>query len=235
MSGKASWNRTGPQPEPDGPSPPCTPPWGARTRAAALASLSVYRPASGVRPLVSSGFAFLHSPLFRDPYATTLTDENSNLLGASITGDQQWRFPEMNQAPDKLKSAVTLFEDHYFYLHPGVNPVALVRALIQNIKAGHIVSGGSTITMQVIRLSRKNRPRTYFEKFIETILAFRLELSFSKEHILCLYLSHAPYGSNIVGAEAASWRYFHRKPEDISWAEAALLAVLPNQLRGSVG
>jgi penicillin-binding protein 1C len=104
----------------------------------------------------------------------------------------------------------------------------LTRAIKQNISSGKIVSGGSTISMQVIRLSRKNKSRTYFEKVIEIILATRLELRYSKEEILELYSSHAPFGGNVVGIEAACWRFFGRNPEQLSWSEAALLAVLPN-------
>jgi penicillin-binding protein 1C len=95
-------------------------------------------------------------------------------------------------------------------------------------KAGKIVSGGSSISMQVIRLARKGKSRTYLEKLIEIILATRLELRYSKNEILNIYASHAPFGGNIVGITAASWRYFGRNPEQLSWGEASLLAVLPN-------
>src|SRR5690606_18903873 len=91
-----------------------------------------------------------------------------------------------------------------------------------------VIRGGSTLTQQVIRLSRGNKKRTYSEKFIEVILATRLELRYSKEKILALYASHAPFGSNVVGLEMASWRYFGIKPHQLSWAEAATLAILPN-------
>ncbi len=104
----------------------------------------------------------------------------------------------------------------------------MARALYQNVKAGHVVSGASTLTMQVIRLARKGHSRTLLEKAIEAILALRLELRFSKAEILSLYAAHAPFGGNVVGLEAASWRYFGRSVDQMSWAEAALLAVLPN-------
>ena len=120
------------------------------------------------------------------------------------------------------------FEDKRFYRHPGVDPLSLGRAMKQNFADGRIVSGGSTITMQVVRLSRKGKPRTVFQKLIEMVLATRLEFRYSKEEILGLYASHAPFGGNVVGLEAACWRYFGRIPHDISWGEAALLAVLPN-------
>lgn len=120
------------------------------------------------------------------------------------------------------------FEDRSFYHHPGFNPLAFGRAIIQNIQAKKTISGGSTLTMQVIRLSRKGQKRTFLEKLVEIILAGRLELSYSKQEILALYASNAPFGSNVVGIDAAAWRYFGRSAEKLSWAESATLAVLPN-------
>jgi len=170
----------------------------------------------------------LPEQLFNDPYSTTLLDRNSLLLGAHIAKDGQWRFPALEKVPEKYATAVTVFEDKRYYKHHGVDPIALARAIKQNISANEIKSGASTITMQTIRLSRKNYNRGYFEKLIETILALRLELKFSKNEILALYASHAPFGGNIVGLETASWRYFKRGVNDLSWAEYSLLAVLPN-------
>jgi penicillin-binding protein 1C len=170
----------------------------------------------------------LPEKLFNDPTSTVLFDREGILLGAKIADDGQWRFPEINAVPYKLETSIIAFEDRYFRLHPGFNPVSMVRALFQNIKARRIVRGGSTLTMQVIRLSRKGKARTIPEKLIEIILATRLELSASKKEILRLYCSHAPYGGNVIGLEAASWRYFGFSSPELSWAEAALLAVLPN-------
>ncbi len=170
----------------------------------------------------------LPSVLFDDPYSTVLEDKRENLLSAAIASDGQWRFPEGVKIPDKFKEAAVLFEDKRFFYHPGVDLVSLGRAIKQNISSGKIISGGSTISMQVIRLSRKNKSRTYLEKIIEIILATRLELRYSKAEILALYSSHAPFGGNVVGIEAACWRFFGRTPEQLSWSEAALLAVLPN-------
>ncbi|MDW7694750.1 penicillin-binding protein 1C [Flammeovirgaceae bacterium SG7u.111] len=174
-------------------------------------------------------FFCLPSQLFDDPYATILLDKDDNLLGAMIAEDGQWRFPASDSTPHKFSEAIRYFEDQYFYQHPGFNPVSFFKAMVQNVKKGHVVRGGSTITMQVIRLSRKGQPRTFFEKFIELGMATRLELKYSKKEILGLYASHAPFGGNIVGLEAAAWRYYGRKPSELSWAEAALLAVLPNR------
>ncbi len=165
--------------------------------------------------------------LFDVPYSTVVSDRNNELLGARIAEDNQWRFPPSDTIPEKFETCLIEFEDQYFHYHWGVNPLAIGRAIKQNIKAKRTVSGGSTITMQTIRLSRKNS-RTLLEKVIEMIWATRLEFRYSKEKILALYASHAPFGGNVVGLEAASWRYFGHKSGTLSWAEAATLAVLPN-------
>lgn len=157
-----------------------------------------------------------------------LEDQNGNLLAAQIANDGQWRFPFNENIPEKFQQAIIQFEDRSFFHHPGFNPLAFGRAIIQNIRSGRTISGGSTLTMQVIRLSRKGKKRTYFEKIIEIIQATRLELTNSKKDILAIYASNAPFGSNVVGLDAAAWRYFGRSPEKLSWAESATLAVLPN-------
>lgn len=166
--------------------------------------------------------------LFKDPTATVITSNKNELLGALIADDGQWRFPENDSVPDKFKTCIIAFEDEYFYNHPGFNPISIFKALKENIDSGEIKRGGSTITQQVIRLSRKGKQRTYWEKFKEIILATRLEFRHNKDEILALYASHAPFGGNVVGLDAASWRYFNRNSEDLSWAESATLAVLPN-------
>lgn len=165
--------------------------------------------------------------LFHVPYSTVVADRNNELLGARIASDGQWRFPPRTTTPEKVKTCLVEFEDNQFYWHLGVDPLATGRAVYQNLKARRIVSGGSTLTMQTIRLAR-NKSRTFGEKFIEMIWATRLEFRYSKEAILSLYVSHAPFGGNVVGLDAAAWRYFGHAAEDLSWAEAAMLAVLPN-------
>ena len=170
----------------------------------------------------------LRGDLFKDPTSTVILDRKGILLGARVAKDGQWRFPAGANTPEKVRKAALAFEDRYFYRHPGFNPVSLIRAIKLNLKAKKVVSGGSTITMQTIRLSRKNKPRTVWEKMVEIVLATRLELKFSKDEILTLYVSHAPYGGNVVGIEAAAWRYFGTSSEKLSWAEASTLAVLPN-------
>ena len=166
--------------------------------------------------------------LFRGvPYSTVVESAEGELLGARIADDGQWRFPQCDTVPARFATALVQFEDRHFYWHPGVDPGAIVRALRDNLRRGHVVSGGSTITMQVIRLSR-GRERTVWQKFVEAFKATRLEARCTKRQILALYASNAPFGGNVVGLDAAAWRYFGRPPEELSWAEAATLAVLPN-------
>ena len=179
--------------------------------------------------LLGIGFWFsIPDKLFNDPTSTILFSREGNLLGARIATDGQWRFPESKEVPEKFEKAILTFEDNYFYSHFGVNPVSMGRAFIQNVKAGRVVSGGSTLSMQLIRISRKGKGRTVYQKIVEIIKSFRLELGYSKKEILALYASHAPFGGNVVGLEAASWRFFGRSASELSWAEASTLAVLPN-------
>ncbi|TXB62180.1 penicillin-binding protein 1C [Phaeodactylibacter luteus] len=174
-------------------------------------------------------YAFsLPRPLFRPPYSLVLESQTGTLLGARIAKDGQWRFPVPEELPPSFTAALVEFEDRRFYRHPGIDPIGLGRALWQNLKAGRVVSGGSTLSMQVIRMSLGNPPRTVLRKIQELILATRLELSYSKQHILQLYAAHAPFGGNVVGLEAAAWRYFGKPPALLTWSESAMLAVLPN-------
>ncbi|WP_299394505.1 penicillin-binding protein 1C [uncultured Gelidibacter sp.] len=166
--------------------------------------------------------------LFKDPTSTVITSSKNELLGAMIAKDGQWRFPQNDTVPDKFKTCIVQFEDAYFYQHLGFNPVSIAKALKENLSSGGVKRGGSTITQQVIRLSRKGQSRTYFEKIKEIVLATRLEFRASKEKILSYYSSNAPFGGNVVGLDAASWRYFNRDASQLSWAESATLAVLPN-------
>lgn len=170
----------------------------------------------------------LPKQLFNDSYSVIVNDKEGNLLSARIADDGQWRFPLSSELNPKFAACILAFEDEYFFKHPGVNLGSVWRAFQQNRKAGKVVSGGSTITMQLTRLMRKNQKRTYTEKLIELIWALRVELTYSKKEILKLYASHAPFGTNVVGVDAASWRYFGRGLSRLSWAECATLAVLPN-------
>lgn len=166
--------------------------------------------------------------LFDVDYATLIEDENGSLLTAVIATDGQWRFPIEEDVPPKFKEALLCFEDEHFYSHLGVSARGLGRAVIQNITNLKKVSGGSTLTMQLMRMSRDKHSRSIWQKIIEIIGATRLEFRYSKDELLALYAAHAPMGGNVVGLEAAAWRYFGRKPSNLSWAETATLAVLPN-------
>lgn len=167
-------------------------------------------------------------PLFQSSYSTVVLDREQRVLGVRVAGDEQLRFREIDRLPAKYVAAVMVFEDKRFMLHNGVDWLALGRAFLQNLSSRRIVSGGSTLSMQVVRLSRGNPPRTLWEKAKEVLLTLRLEQSYTKGQILSMYASHAPFGGNVVGIKAASLKYFNRQPEQLSWAEAALLAVLPN-------
>lgn len=166
--------------------------------------------------------------IFKDPYSTVVFAEDGTLIGGHIAADQQWRFPLIEEVPEHFKLAIKTYEDQRFDSHIGVDIRAILRAAYGNIKSGKITSGASTLTMQTVRLSRKGMPRTIWQKLIEAAYAIRLELYTTKEELLQLYASHAPFGGNVVGLETACWRYFQKKPDDLSVAEAAMLAVLPN-------
>jgi penicillin-binding protein 1C len=170
----------------------------------------------------------LPDKLFVAPESYVIEARDGALLGARIAADGQWRFPPAAQVPDKFRRAIIVFEDKRFERHSGVDGLAIARALRLNLRAGHVVSGGSTLTMQLARLSRGADRRSLGAKLAEALLALRIEASFSKDDILTLYAGHAPFGGNVVGLQAAAWRYFGRSPEALSWAETATLAVLPN-------
>lgn len=166
--------------------------------------------------------------MFEAPTSYVIEDKDGNLLNATIAADGQWRFPYNKNVPQKFTDCITTFEDKRFFKHPGVDPVSLTRAIVKNIKNKKVVQGGSTITMQVIRLIKKNDKRSIWNKLKESILAVRMEMSYSKKEILALYASNAPFGSNVVGLDAAAWRYYGRSADKLSWGEMAALAVLPN-------
>lgn len=166
--------------------------------------------------------------LFNKPASTVLSSSDGQLLSAIIADDGQWRFPHNDSVPAKFKAALLMFEDRNFYTHNGVYLPSVIRAVKQNIAGNEVVSGASTLTMQVVRMSRNNPQRTVGEKILEMVRAMRLEWRYSKEEIIALYASNAPFGGNVVGLDAAAWRYFGRTPDQLSWAEAATLAVLPN-------
>ena len=166
--------------------------------------------------------------LFTAPTSFVIEDAQGNLLSATIAADGQWRFPPSKEVPQKFIDCITQFEDRRFYDHPGVDITAMGRALVRNVQNKGVVQGGSTLTMQVMRMAGQNNNRSIWNKMKESILALRLELSYNKKEIMALYAGNAPFGGNVVGLEAAAWRYYGRSANKLSWGEMAALAVLPN-------
>ncbi|MCF8109850.1 MAG: penicillin-binding protein 1C [Desulfobacteraceae bacterium] len=162
-----------------------------------------------------------------DTLARVVVAEDGTLLRSFADEDGIWRYPAtVDQVSDNYIQALIGYEDRWFYYHPGVNPFSLLRALYQWAKNGHVVSGGSTLTMQVARMKRP-MSRTVIGKFVQIFTALQLEFHFSKEDILNYYLNHAPFGGGLEGVQAASHAYFDHSAEHLTRAEAALLAVMP--------
>ncbi len=163
------------------------------------------------------------------PYAPLIRDRNGHVMHAFLASDQQWRFrTEPGEITPELSKALLFKEDRYFYRHPGVNGLAVLRALGNNLFRMKRTSGASTITMQVARLLRPKR-RSYVNKLVEMFRAVQLELHCSKAEILQLYLNLVPYGSNIQGVKAASLLYFDKSPDQLSLAELTALSIIPNR------
>ncbi|TCZ70575.1 penicillin-binding protein 1C [Flaviaesturariibacter aridisoli] len=162
-------------------------------------------------------------------YTTVITDRKGELLHAYLTRDQKWRMKtELSEISPLLRRTIVAKEDQYFYGHPGINPLAVLRAACNNLARGHRTSGASTITMQVAR-ALERRPRTLGSKFVESFRALQLEWKYSKDEILQLYLNVVPYGGNIEGVKAASLLYFNKAPDHLSLAEITALSIIPNR------
>jgi penicillin-binding protein 1C len=161
--------------------------------------------------------------------STTIVDRHGKLLRAYAMADGRWRLP-VNAATDVDPAYLKLlfaYEDHRFRSHAGVDPIALGRAAFQLVTRGHIVSGGSTITMQLARLMEPRRQRSISAKFRQIVRAIEIERQMSKDQILDLYLAMAPFGGNLEGVRTASIAYFGKEPKRLSLSEAALLVALP--------
>ena len=164
----------------------------------------------------------------RKPSARFIYSREGHLLAAFAASDTYWRKPvALGDISPLLQGSVIACEDRWFYYHPGVNPISLFMAAIDNIKAGRVVRGGSTITMQVARMMEP-KPRTLASKLVEIARALQLEMHFSKGEILEFYFNLAPYGGNIEGVGAASYFYFAKTPLALTASEAALLTSIPN-------
>ena len=163
---------------------------------------------------------------FSARYSKATFDRSGKILSAFLNAQEQWHLKSTAPLPSKLKIAITEFEDKRFFSHFGIDFYAILRSLWRNLNSERR-SGASTITMQTIKLLRGDS-RTYFNKFRELIFALKLEALYSKDEILEFYANNAPYGGNIVGVQTAALMYFEKDLSQISWGEAALLAVLPN-------
>lgn len=162
-------------------------------------------------------------------YSTIVTDNNGEIINAYLTKDQKWRMKtELNEISPLLRKTIIAKEDRYFYYHPGVNPIAVVRAAFMNLLHMRRTSGASTITMQVARALHPAK-RNLISKMIETFRAFQLEWKYSKDEILQMYLNLVPYGGNIEGVKSASLLYFKKNPDHLSLAEIAALSIIPNR------
>ena len=163
------------------------------------------------------------------PFSQTIYAADSTLQCAYLTSDDKWRLrTSLDHLSPELVKAIIAKEDRFFYAHPGVNPLAVARALTSNILAGKRVSGASTITMQLARMAVP-ASRTYLHKFHEMLRALQYEWRFSKNEILEMYLSYLPYGGNVEGVHSAAYIYFDRSPAQLSLSQAILLTVIPNR------
>lgn len=162
-------------------------------------------------------------------FSTIIKDRNGEVIYAFLTPDEKWRMDtRLEEISPLLRKAIIAKEDKYFYYHPGINPLAVIRAVWNNISKGRRTSGASTITMQVAKALDPG-PRTYVQKFKEMFRALQLELHFTKDEILRLYLNMVPYGGNIEGVKAAALLYFNKSPDHLSLAEITALSIIPNK------
>ena len=200
-----------------------------RRRAVLAAIGAVWLIAAIAGAIVGTFESFGPPPLGRDLEVSTLVlDRNGKLLRAYLTSEGRWRLPATREQVDPIfLEALLAYEDKRFFSHPGVDPLAVMRAAYQFVTHGRIVSGGSTITMQVARLLEPRRHRSLDAKIRQTVRALELEWALSKDEILGLYLTLAPYGGNLEGIRAASLAYFGKEPRRLTLGEAALLVALP--------
>jgi len=180
--------------------------------------------------LIIFSFLNLIFPLrINTDYSNIIISSDSTVIHSYLSSDQKWRMKtELSEITPLLRKAVIFKEDKYFYYHPGVNAIAIVRAIFNNIVQNKRTSGASTINMQVARLLNP-KERTYLNKIIEIFRALQLEWHYSKDEILQMYLNLAPYGGNIEGVKAASLLYFEKAPNHLSLAELTALSIIPNR------
>ncbi|MBC8035551.1 MAG: penicillin-binding protein 1C [Chitinophagaceae bacterium] len=162
-------------------------------------------------------------------YSTIITDAKGEVIHAYLTPDEKWRMKtELEEISPLLRKTIVEKEDKYFYYHPGINPLAMVRSLVKNVFRMKRTSGASTITMQVARILEPKK-RSYPNKMVEMFRALQLELRYSKDEILQLYLNLVPYGGNIEGVKSAAVLYLKKSPDHLSLAEIVALSIIPNR------
>ncbi|RYG05473.1 MAG: penicillin-binding protein 1C [Chitinophagaceae bacterium] len=162
-------------------------------------------------------------------YSASVYDDKGELVHAYLTSDQKWRMQtSVDEISPLLEKTLIYKEDRYFYNHPGVNPLAIGRAIVKNIFRMKRTSGASTITMQVAR-ALEPKKRTYGNKLVEVFRALQLELKYSKQEIFRMYINLVPYGGNIEGVKSASILYFRKNPDHLSLAEITALSIIPNR------
>lgn len=167
-------------------------------------------------------------PSYSPSYSKTLVDKNNELISAVVSNEGQWHLPLDQEVPELLQKAIMLYEDEYFYFHPGINPVSVIKSIYANIRSGKIKRGASTITMQVMRIRNKSSSRSILMKCYESMAALKYSLFNRKSRVLREWCEIAPFGGNTIGARTAAFRYFKRSLHQLSIAEMALLAVMPN-------
>jgi len=198
-----------------------------RTTYVAIGAVWLVAAATGA--LVGLADTFGPPPLGKTlDYSTTVLDRDGKLLRAYLTDEGRWRLPAAPQDVDpRFIEALLAYEDKRFFSHRGVDPLAMTRAAFQFATSGHIVSGGSTVTMQVARLLEPRQERSLYAKYRQMVRALQLEWTLSKDEVLSLYLTLAPYGGNLEGIRAASLAYFGKEPRRLTLGETALLVALP--------
>lgn len=182
----------------------------------------------GVLLLVLVGIILSPIPSSPVSFSKALFDKEGQLLAAITSVDEQWCFPLDEQIPQPLAIAIKEYEDAYMDWHPGINPISVYKAIKINHEKGKIVRGASTLAMQVMRMRNQNKERIWINKISESISAFKYSILKSDNNIIRDWAEIAPYGGNIIGVKAASLKYFGRPLQNLSWAEYALLAVMPN-------
>lgn len=172
--------------------------------------------------------ALMPLPNYKPAFSNVLYGDDGTLLAATISSEQQWCFAMDEVIPEKLEKCIINYEDEYINWHPGINIVSVIKSMIANWRQKKVVRGASTLAMQVMRMKNKHTTRSWPHKIKETLSAIKYSLLYSDKNIIKEWCEIAPFGGNTIGIKAASLRYFGRSVDQLSWAETALLAVMPN-------